>query len=155
VINESKHQGFYEITIKDKKTGEIKKEIIKNIITNEAVNALIDCFVDTTPDLKITYLAVGTDNTAVSVTDAILGAEIFRTEPSTDAVRVATGQVNTEFILLDSEAVTSIKEIGIFVGASATVTADTGTLLSRALWTKEKSSSEEIHIKRIDKIVGG
>jgi len=106
-----------------------------------------------TPDLEIKYLALGTGNATITDSDTVLDSEIFRTAPSAAHARVATGQIETSFTVLDTEAVGDLKEIGIFCGSSATGSADTGTLLSRVLWTKTKSASEELTIKRVYKIV--
>lgn len=153
MINEAKWEGIFVIKIKNKATGIVSEEIIKNRIMNVPLNALIDCLVGATPDIEIAYLAVGTNNTAITDNDSTLGTEIFRTSPVSGPARTATGQVETEFSILDSEAVATIEEIGIFVGSSATGSVDTGTLLSRILWHKVKTNSEEITFKRIDKIV--
>jgi hypothetical protein len=66
---------------------------------------------------------------------------------------VSTGRIETTFTILDNEAVGIIREIGIFGGAAATSTPNSGTLIARVLWNKTKSSSEEITIKRIDRVV--
>ena len=145
--------GVFEITIYNLDTGKLKKKIVFNRVMDVGLNALADTLVGTTPDLEIKYLAVGTDNTLVTDNDAQLGAEIFRTPPVSGPLRTTVGQIETEFILLDSEAVGSLREVAIFVGATATGTANSGVLLSRILWSYEKTNSEEITIKRIDKIV--
>ena len=117
------------------------------------LNQLIDSLVGTAPNLEIKYLAVGTSSAALGDAQTQLTTEIFRTPAVTGPTRTATGQVETEFTILDSEAVATIEEIGIFGGSTASITANSGTLISRILWHKVKTSSEEITITRIDKVV--
>jgi hypothetical protein len=147
--------GMFEIEIKDKLTGQIKTEVIRNRITNVAINELADVLVGNAPDLEIAYLAVGSSNAPIDDTDTILGSEAFRTQPTAGPTRTATGEITTEFTILDSEAVGQIEEIGIFCGSSASLTEDTGILLTRILWSKTKSSTEELTFKRIDRIRRG
>jgi hypothetical protein len=97
-------------------------------------------------------MALGTGNTAITNTDTTLDTEIFRT-PITLQEDVTTGEIVTTFTVLDSEAVGSLEEIGIFGGSTATASADTGTLISRILWSKVKTNSEEIEFRRTDKVV--
>ena len=147
--------GEFVIQIYDKNTGELKEKRIKNRVMDTALNQLAETLLGNATDLEIKYLALGTDDTPITDADTQLGAEIFRTPPSVASVRTAVGQIETEFIVLDNEAVATIEEIGIFVGSTAGAGADTGTLLSRILWKKIKTDSEEITFKRIDKIVRG
>ena len=152
MIDQNKYAGYFEIVTRDKNSGTIRSEIIPNRIMDAALNAMADILDGVAPDIEIKYLAVGTGNTPVTDTDATLDTEIFRTQPTVDPARVSTGVIETTFMLLDSEAVGDLKEIGIFAGAAASATVDTGTLIARVLWTKTKSSAEEISIKRIDKV---
>lgn len=145
--------GVFEIKVYNISKGTCKKKIIFNRIMNTGLDQLSETLLGNATDLEIKYLAVGTDNTPITDTDTQLGAEIFRTPPQAGPTKLGTGTIETEFILLDNEAVGSIREVGIFVGSTATSTVNTGTLLTRILWNYEKSNSEEIIIKRIDRIV--
>lgn len=148
MINAESWHGKFEIYI-----GNELVKTIDNRVMNAALNSLIGNLTATQTNLQIKYLAVGTSNTAVTDTQTQLGAEFFRTAPITAPTITNVGEVTTEFILLDTEAVGAIKELGIFVGSSATSTANSGIMLSRVLWDKTKTNSEEITIKRIDKVV--
>jgi hypothetical protein len=141
--------GSYDIYINGKYS-----ETVKNRIMDAVLEKLVGVYKGDAPDLEMLYLALGTDNTAVTDSDLTLGNEIFRT-PISSQSDTATGEILTEFIVLDSEAVGNIEEIGIFAGSTATASADTGTLVSRILWSKVKSSSEEITFRRTDKISRG
>lgn len=153
INSELRFRGKFIITTRYK-DGTEESEVIWNRITDVALNALIEALDGTDPDMEVAYLAIGTDNSALSDSDTQLGTEVFRTQDLT-STRTATGEFTTTFTVLDSEAVTTWEEIGIFCGTGATGTANTGTMLSRILYTKEKTSLEEIDITRVDKLERG
>jgi hypothetical protein len=148
--------GEFKIVVKDSITKEIlHEEKIKNMIMNAALDELVQAYLGFIPDLWIRYLAVGTSNTVVVATQTQLGAESFRCAPSVlPAETLNTGEVQTTFNILDTEAKVNIQEIGIFCGNTATASANTGLMLSRVLWSYDKSvSNVEIQIIRTDKVV--
>ena len=138
---------------KFKKNGEVYEEdLVFNRITNTALDAIINILDNIDPNLDIKYLAIGTDSSPLDDNDTTLGNEIFRTQ-FISSNNAAVGEFTTEFAILDSEAVATWQEIGIFCGDSATSSADTGIMLSRILYTRAKTSLEEVDITRIDKVV--
>jgi len=146
--------GEFKIIVHNVETGEVTEEYVKNRITNTALDKIINILDNIDPDLDIKYLAIGTDNTPLNDNDTQLGNEIFRTQfqnSNNDAV----GQFTTEFSILDSEAVGNWQEIGIFCSDSATSSANTGVMLSRILFSRNKTSLEEVQITRIDRVVRG
>ena len=150
MIDRTKLTGMFEILVRNIKTGKTKHFDIKNRVMDTYLNQLIDTLVGSTPDLEYKWLAVGTNGDAVVDTQTTLGVEIKRVQPSTASTRPSVGKRQMEFILLKADAVALIKEVGIFAGSTATSTVDTGTLVTRILWTYDKSADEEIVIKRID-----
>ena len=146
--------GVFEISIKDKSTGAIICEEVRNRLMNASLQELVKPLTGTAANLEIKYLALGTGTTAVTDNDAALATEIFRVADTSLSAN-ATGQVTSEFVVLDSEAVATIEEIGIFGGTSATLTANVGICISRILWHHVKTSTEEITFRRIDTIVRG
>ena len=152
MIDNYGYQGYFKIKRKYI-DGTERTETIKNAITDVAINQLIGTLLGDAPDLEIKYLAIGTGSAPINNADTQLGTEIFRTPPTTAPTETANNEVTTIFTVLDSEAVANWKEIGIFVGASATSTANTGTMLSRILYDEEKTALEEVEITRIDRIV--
>jgi len=152
MINDYGYLGKWTIKVIDKITGKVTEETIKNRIMNAALDELIKVLNGDAVDLEIGYLALGTNNAAITNTDTTLGTEIFRTAAVSKTL-TATGELTSIFIVLDSEAVATIEEIGIFGGSTATATVDTGTLISRILWHKIKTNSEEIQFTRTDRIV--
>jgi hypothetical protein len=155
MIDKTKWEGKWIITTKNKVDGKITQETVKNRVMDSALDALANCLLGITPDFEVAYMALGTGNSPISDLDVTLNTEIFRTAPTVAPVKTNTGEITTEFTLLDSEAVATIEEIGIFCGSSATASANTGNLLSRILWRKVKTANEEISFKRIDKIQRG
>ena len=139
-------QGTFRIKTKD---GE---EIIHNRIMDAALIELLKVLTGDTTDIELKYLAIGTDNTPVTNTDTQLGNEIFRTQFTSSSV-TGTAELTSLAILLEAEAIGTIEEIGIFAGSTATSTVDTGILVSRILWHRVKTSSDEIQFTRIDRMV--
>jgi hypothetical protein len=142
--------GIFEIEVRNTKTGKIKRFDIKNRVTDDFLNRLVGVTAGEDPDLEFKYLAVGTDNTAVSDTSTQLGSEVFRTQESSASIQTAVGTRSIEFTLLKAEANVQIEEIGIFAGTTATSAPNSGILVSRILWSYLKTSDEEIVIKRVD-----
>ena len=151
MINLFGWQGKFEIKVKE--NGIIKEEYsIENRITNTALDAIINILDNIDPDLDIKFLAIGTDGTPLDDNDTQLGNEIFRTQFLT-SINDAVGQFTTTFAILDNEAVATWFEIGVFTGSSATITPDSGIMLSRILFERTKTALEEIDISRLDRVV--
>lgn len=151
MINLFGWQGKFEIKVKENDI--IKEEYsIENRITNTALDAIINILDNIDPDLDIKFLAIGTDNTPLDDNDTQLGNEIFRTQFLTSN-NDAVGQFTTTFAVLDAEAVGTWEEIAIFTGDSATITPDSGIMLSRILFNRTKTALEEVDITRIDKVI--
>ena len=128
----------------------INEETIFNRITDLGLNTWADALVGTASDIEIKFLALGTDDSVLDDTDTQLGVEVFRTQ-DTALSRTATGITQSEFFLLDSEALNTIKEIGIFCGSTATSSADTGLMLSRILWDSDRTSgATSVRFIRVD-----
>lgn len=155
-IEECTHEGIFVFEVRNLINGDVSEYVVHNRIVNNTINEFANCFIGSRlVDLEIKFLAVGTDDTPVSDTSTQLGAEIFRTQPEIDPVQVSNGRVDTQFALLKNDAVAHIKEVGIFVSATATSTPNSGVLHTRILWDYDKTANEEIIIKRIDIIKRG
>lgn len=146
IKNISKWKGKFDIFINGKHA-----KTLYNIITDVALDEMIEILMGTASDIQIKYLAVGDDDTAVTGVETALGNETFRTAIASQT-KTAVGTVTSDFTILNTEAVGSIEEIGIFGGAAATAAADSGTLIARLLWSKTKTNLEEISIVRTDEI---
>lgn len=147
-----KRMGYFNIYVLDKNSKKIKKkDKVYNLITNACLTSLAKAFVNQSPDVDIRVLAIGDNNTTPVATNTALNNEVFRTL-FVDQNTTGVGEVTTEFYILDSDYSGTIEEIGIFAGYYASLTPGSGTLISHALWSYSKSSSEEIYIERVDSI---
>jgi len=147
--------GKFKIKIKNVLSGKIEEDIVNNRITDIALDKIINLLDNIDPDLDIKYLAIGTGTSPVNNFDTQLDNEIFRTQAQ-NSENISTGEFETKFTVLESEAVATWEEIGIFCGNGATSTANTGTMLSRILYNRDdKTNLELIDITRVDKIERG
>lgn len=139
------------ITCKD---GTVERQKVKNRLTNAALNLFRDGLLGVASDFDIKYMALGTSNAAINDADTVLGAEGFRCA-HVNTLTPSDGVARHTFIVQDNEAVINIREIGIFATAAATATADTGVMLSRILWSRNKTNLESIQFIRTDSIRRG
>ncbi len=126
----------------------------KNRIMDAILNETISILLGTASDLEIKFLAVGTDGTAITNTQTQLGAETQRYAPTASPSLTGVGTVTTTFTILNTESLVYIKEIGIFVGASATSTLNSGKMLARLLVDIDRTTEAvQLNIIRIDQEV--
>lgn len=104
---------------------------------------------DISLDMEIKYLAVGTDSTASTQNDTRLGAEVFRSSPT--SVTVNSGYTRTIWVLTNEQANYNLREVGVFIGL-ASASPNTGTLMSRINININKTDSQEIMFIRDDYI---
>ncbi len=147
MMNSRKWSGKYIIETKD------GIEVIDNKVMDAGLTGLIKALSGDS-NIQIKYLALGTSDTPITTADTKLGNETFRTLLSGQELTRA-GEIATDFTVLDTEAVGTIKEMGIFGGSTATSAPNSGVLISRILWYRQKTNSEEISIRRVDRIVRG
>lgn len=126
-----------------------------NLITNTWLNTVRNATMGTVTDLQFKYIALGKDDGTILPlvsSNTRLGNEVFRkgfAKVETDG----TGRVKRTAIISSSEANFHIKEIGIYAGSSATATLNTGILVARVFYDRDKDELESINIVRTD-IVG-
>lgn len=136
--------------------GKIKEQVtLKNTITNLLFNFYRDALAGDLADgteFEIKYLALGDDNTAPAVTDTLLGNETFR-KALTSTSKPGVGQYETIVYIAPAEAIGLIEELGWFAGPLAGAGADTGTLIARVLWSRNKTALESVQVERLDTIV--
>lgn len=139
--------GVIEITVK--RNGIIiSKDVVKNLIMDIVLDEMSGQLVGEPSDLEIKYCALGTGNTAPTGSDTLLDTEIYRGY-RTDLFEF-NAEVVSEFIFLTGEGTGAIKEIGIFGGASATSSVDSGRLLARFLYDRVKTANDEWIVRRMD-----
>jgi hypothetical protein len=146
--------GEFDIFIKSQNGDWELDRTIKNTITDSGLNMLRETMRGIITDAEIKYIAVGTNNTAVSTSDTQLGTEVFR-KAVYSKTAVSTGVLQTIAILTETEAVANIQEIGVFAGSTASITANTGIMISRILYNRNKTNLESIQIQRTDTIARG
>ena len=140
------------ITVRDLKGRVLERVERENLLVNVGLNMVRDALDTAAFDAEIKRVALGTSNTAPAMTDTQLGAEIFRkvvTSTSTPAV----GQLQTVWYIAPAEAVAAIEEIGWFAGVAAGAAANTGILVARVLYSRNKTALESIQIERVDSFV--
>jgi len=89
----------------------------------------------------ITYCALGTGSTAPVAGNTTLGTEIFRKLVSVKSVSANVATFQTFFT--SSEGNGTLGEAGLF-GDAATASSGTGTLFSRLLISRVKTSSDTL-----------
>lgn len=143
-------QGTFDVFVRDGECWRHEKTI-PNMVTNIGLDLLRDTLRGTVTDAQIKYIAVGTSSASVVATSTQLGAEIFR-KPVYSRTAGTTGILVTIGILEDSEAVANIEEIGVFAGSTASATTNSGIMISRILYSRNKTNLESIQIQRTDTI---
>jgi hypothetical protein len=141
------------VTVRDMAGNIIERSDHKNLITNLAFDLFTDSLlgVVTADEWEIKYIGVGDDNTAPALTDTTLGNEVFR-KALTSSDNPATGQASTTFYISPDEAVGQIEELGWFCGPLAGAGADSGTMIARLLYSRNKTALESIQVDRLDEI---
>lgn len=142
--------GRIRVTGRDKAGRVLFVDEFDNLLTNVGLDVLSSALGSAVAGhAQIKYLAWGTGTTAPNVADTVLDTEVGR-QTITDATDGATGEWVTTTYLAPATAVVHIKELGWFAGPSATGTVDTGVLLARVLYDRDKSNVESLQIERTD-----
>jgi hypothetical protein len=147
-MNDIGWAGKFEIITGD------ERFLINNLITDIGLNLLRDALNGDVTTCEIKYLALGTSSAAVSDTDTQLGGEIFRTI-FVSTTKPDIGELQKTALILENEAVAQIEEIGIFAGVTATTAANSGIMISRVLYSRNKTNLESLQIIRTDTIQRG
>lgn len=114
-------------------------------VTNAGLNALRDALRNG-DNCQIKYVALGTGTTAPAATDTQLQTEVFRKVLTSD-LSGSIGELLPVVYLAPADANgVTVQEVGLFIGASATVAANSGTLLARGLWTYSKDNLHSVQL---------
>jgi len=133
------------------KDGTKQIDELENLITDAGKNLLRNFLDGTVTDGAIKYVAFGSDNTVPASGDTKLGNEFFRKQVTKQETGAA-GELTTTVYIAPYEANQQIEEIGWFAGAEATSTKDSGVLIARVLYSKNKTELESLQIERTDTI---
>lgn len=148
-------EGFYKIKASDATNGVlIGLWNFKNLLTKITRDIRVDMLMGnvsghTIDKLAIKYFAFGDGTTPASINDTKLVNERFR-KPVTQTLKTSDTTVQTIVNLLADEANFVIREIGVFCGPAASLTKDTGVLLSRVNVNLDKNSNLILNIVRQD-----
>lgn len=149
--------GQWELEISE--NGRIKEivPLTPNLITNAGLNMFRDALKGDITDLQIKYVALGNDATSPAKEQTKLISEQFRKIVTTRNVDPITpGKLYTELYIADIEAnAFKCEEIGWFAGAEATAASDSGIMIARILYSRQKADTESWTIRRTDTISRG
>lgn len=136
--------GVYTLTLRDAATGRLKsRRRFKNKMCNAGVQVMMAWINLENPTLTPIYGAVGTGSGTPAATDVALFAELQRIQLS---YNYRASQTTTfDFFYTTSQANGTLTEAGVFLAASGT--AGSGALLSHALITQTKNSSETLTLE--------
>lgn len=138
-------KGHYKFTIRDAKTGKIKRiQEYDNLIPTVGRTLLANNLTDSSPDNdpRINYAALGTGTTAPANADTTLETESYRntiaSQTNADNIGYATAFFGA------AETTGTFREAGLFCDGAAG--ADTGILFSRVAINVTKSGVETLTI---------
>lgn len=97
-------------------------------------------------DISPKYVALGTGSATPAATDTQLGTETFRKAVTSVVAGGAHGELLITLYLDPTDAVTTITEVGVFAGVGATGTANSGTLMGRALYSHPHTNTESVQL---------
>lgn len=138
-------KGHYKFTIRDAKTGAIKRVYeYENIVPTVARTMIANNLTDTSPDnaMRVNYVALGTGTNPPANSDTGLQTESYR-----NAQASQTNSNNIAYVTGFFEATEcngSYKEAGLFANASSTP--NSGILVSRVAIDVTKSNTETLTI---------
>jgi len=157
--------GHIRITVRDLEGNILEQTVLKNTITNLLFNLYRDALagaLGNIDDLKIERFAIGNDDgtiLALAATNTTLGNEIYRIDTPTSTDATVIGQYQTVWYLPPSVPAGGgwIREVGIFSGILAAVWGggagkDSGTLMARVFWERNKTTLESVQFERLDAI---
>ena len=139
-----------EITVYGPDGQPIDIVILKNKITTVGLNMLRDIIGGLIADAEIKYLAWGSDNTAVSAAHTTLVAEFGRKLVTSQAAGAAGIVTTTTYIAPYEANAPKVEELGWFAGVGATGVADSGIMVGRVLYSRDKTAIESWNVVRTD-----
>lgn len=131
----------------------IEEEEFDNLVVNGGKNLFRDLLSGAVVDGEIRAMGWGTSATAPVVTQTTLVAESARKQTTTQRNTPTAGQLVTTTYIAPAEGNVNIRELGWFAGVTASLTAiNTGVMIARTLYTRNKVNLESIQVDRIDTI---
>uniref|UniRef100_A0A6M3KLA5 Uncharacterized protein n=1 Tax=viral metagenome TaxID=1070528 RepID=A0A6M3KLA5_9ZZZZ len=141
-----------KITVRDLQGKVLEVKEIHNLLTTVGLGMVIDLMQAGGPaDGKIRYMGVGSNATPPAIAQTQLIAETFR-KAVTSQAEITSTSLRTIVYIAPAEAVGWIKEIGWFSSPTAGAGANTGIMISRILYSRNKTALESIQVDRVDTI---
>lgn len=146
--------GRYEIIIRDLDGNIIERTGLRqNLITDAGLNMFRDLLSGAITDGEIKYVGLGSGATAPASGQTRLTTEQFRKLVTSQTNGTAAGELETLVYIADTEANSfRCEEIGWFAGATAGAGANTGIMVARVLYSRQKTNLESWTIRRVDTI---
>lgn len=146
--------GYFDIEVIDSLSGKKIDEIhFKNqlmaINQTARVKQLLGTYDYSQDDFQIKYIAFGNGATTPTPNDTQLTNEIYRKQ-ITQVLNTSAGVVQSVCSIGADELNTSIKEIGVFAGSSATSETGSGLLIAHSLFDYTKTNNVILNIVRSD-----
>lgn len=132
--------------------GSVEVDEFDNLITDAGLNLMRDSLKEGL-SAEIRYTALGSDATAPASTDTSLGSEQFRKPVTTETDNGTGSVVHTTYISPGEANDFVIEEIGWFAGADASDATDSGVLVARVNYSRDKTDLESLQIDRTDTLV--
>lgn len=147
--------GQWEVIISDRHGNIIEQTGIRpNLITDAGLNMFRDLLSGAITDGEIKYIGLGSGTTTPDYSQTQLVNEQFRkltTFQGND--NTALGKLTTELYVTDMEANGfRTEEIGWFAGSGATAASNSGIMIARILYSRQKNNLESWTIRRTDTI---
>lgn len=147
--------GRWEIQIFDWSGNLVERTGLRpNLITDAGLNMFRDLLSGAITDGEIKYVALGNSATAPANGQTQLVAEQYRKQVTSSQTNGGTAGVLTTTVYVPPDEANSFlcQEIGWFAGAAASAGVNTGTMIARVLYSRQKTALESWTIRRVDSI---
>lgn len=143
-----------KITVFDLAGRVLDVQELKNLLMTDGFNMVRDGFAGDVVDFQIKRMAIGDDDTPPAIDQSDLLNETERFAITSDS-KPADGQYKSVWYIAPDEGVGAIEEVGWFAGAAAGPGAGTGIMISRILYSRNKTNLESIQFERTETIEEG
>lgn len=141
-----------KVTVFDLNGNIIDVQEFHNLIMTVGKNMFRDALKGAVTDLQIKRLAWGSSSAAVNVAHIKLTAEEGRKQITTQENDGDAVLISTTYIAPYEANTPKIEELGWFAGVLATDTKDSGIMISRIRYSRQKTEMESLQIERTDTI---
>lgn len=145
--------GMIRVTARDLQGNIMDVQEFPNLLTTAGFNMVRDGLAGDVSDFEVKALTIGDDATAPTIADTVLGNETFR-KARTSQSKPADAQVQYVQYIAPEEAVGTIEELGWVAGAAVNTASpagkDTGIMIARTLYSRNKTALESLQIERLD-----